>query len=290
MDVKIIGNGSWGSALFEIVKEHCSTVSFWKKDEVITGNTVIIISVPTQAIREILNFIQPHPEIIIINTAKGIEHSTNKLPYQIITEKLGNSIHYFSLIGPSFAEEVKRKEPTLVNLGYITEAYKDEMRELFHTSYFDVELTKSVQAIELAGAFKNIYAIVCGLADGLGFGINTQIKLVIKAYEELSTLFTALKFRVDSNDLPGTMGDLILSCRSSKSRNYAFGKLIAQYGYTGSMKQMPLTLEGIYTARSVSYFRDLTKMPLSLASFSSSILSIEDPDEIKRMFIDFIYQ
>jgi glycerol-3-phosphate dehydrogenase len=85
----------------------------------------LVLSVPTQSIRECLNNVQfQKNDKIIVNTAKGIEKSTHQLPYKIVQEVLSTKVDYYTLVGPSFAEEVEKKMPTLVNFGYLKKSKK----------------------------------------------------------------------------------------------------------------------------------------------------------------------
>src|SRR2546423_2028050 len=182
MKVTIIGNGVWGNALYSVLKNNSSNVSFAKKGVTVGESDIIVLSLPTQSIRESLQYIPQKKNLIIINTAKGIEQETHLLPHQIVRSVFGEDVHYFTLIGPSFAKEVLLKMPTIINLGYKKRSVKNiRVQQLFQTDYFSVKLTRSVEPLEISAAFKNIYAIVCGLSDGLGYGINTRVRLIISA-------------------------------------------------------------------------------------------------------------
>ena len=173
MKIIVVGDGKWGSAIGSLLSENGREFSFWKKGDDLPDQAILIMCIPTQAIREVLTLHGKNlKNIIYINGAKGIEKVTHKLPYQIAMDILGKNIDYFSLIGPSFAEEVEEKMPTLVNIGYVKEQNAELIRDLFHTDYFRVRLTRGIRALELASAFKNVYAIACGVAEGLGFKVS----------------------------------------------------------------------------------------------------------------------
>jgi glycerol-3-phosphate dehydrogenase (NAD(P)+) len=178
MRITVLGDGAWGTALSRLLTANGHKVTFWDKKSQIDPVDFVVIAIPTQAIRSVINNHGRNLEkAVIINSSKGIEKKSHQTPVQIIKEILGTEIKYSTLIGPSFAREVNLKMPTLVNLG----GYNGEIQkicDLFETDYFRVRPTKSVEALELAGALKNVYAIACGMADGLGFEINTRAKLV----------------------------------------------------------------------------------------------------------------
>ena len=131
MRVKIIGNGNWGTALGKLLLENGHDISYWQNNEIIDNTEIILLVVPTQALRSVLPKIVTK-DLIIINCAKGIENTTHKLPFQIVEEILGKT-NYFSLIGPSFADEVKGEMPTLVNLGFRDEESVEQVKKLFQT-------------------------------------------------------------------------------------------------------------------------------------------------------------
>lgn len=289
MKTVIIGDGAWGTAIATLLKTNKQDFSFWKPGDTISGNSTLIVCVPTQAIREILTVsVESTRGLIYINGAKGIEIKTHKFPHQIATDILGKRLDYFSLIGPSFAGEVKNKMPTLVNIGYTNTKHSEMVRDLFQTDYFRVRMTKGVRALELASAFKNVYAIACGVADGLGFETNTRVKLIMLAIEELNRLSKKLTYHADENALPGTIGDLILTCNSEESRNFSFGKLLVKHPISKSLKLIGETVEGLYTVESVPYFERETGLELPLARFVYELIVQDKPKVVRGKFAAFV--
>lgn len=288
MKVCVVGNGAWGTALFGLVRENCPNVSFFKKELKAQTADVIVIAVPTQALREVVGSIKRVNGVAIVNCAKGIERTTHKLPFQIVSELLGSDTRYFSLIGPSFAVEVKKKMPTLVNLGYSHEDNIDDIKNLFQTDYFRVRPTSTIQALELSGALKNVYAIACGVATGLGFGMNTRVKLILLALEEITSLAQKLNFTIDRDDSPGFIGDLILTCNSIESRNFTFGKLLTKYTKAESLAKIRSTVEGQNTVLSVPYFTEKTGLKLPLANFVYDIIGEDCSQKVAEKFDKFV--
>lgn len=289
MKVKIIGNGAWGNALHNVLRENCSSVSMWNKSDGIADVDTFVLALPTQSIRSVLALIASQKKYItIINASKGIEQTTHKLPFQIATELFRNDLDYFCLTGPSFANEVIKKMPTIVNLGYMQSKNKEIVKNLFQTDYFRVRIVKGVMMLEMAGAFKNIYAITCGLADGLGFGTNTRVKLIILAMEEFYRLCRKLHLGTNIAVMPGAVGDLILTCNSTESRNFRFGKMLARCPAKESLQKIGSTVEGYYTVSSIPYFVNKYKVELPLALLTREIIIDHDHSKIRKKFIDFI--
>jgi len=292
MKIKIIGNGAWGNALHNVLRENCSSVSIWNRSERITDADIFVLALPAQTIRSVLALIAPQKRhITIVNASKGIEEISHKLPFQIATELFkGGGLDYFCLAGPSFANEVIEKMPTIVNLGYVQSKNKEIVKNLFQTDYFRVRLVKGVMALEMASAFKNIYAISCGFADGLGFGINTRVKLIILAIEEFYRLYRKLHSEVDIALIPGTIGDLILTCNSTESRNFRFGKMLTKNSAKESIRKIGNTVEGYYSVSSIPYFVNKYNVELPLAQLAQKIIMGEDNSKSRRRFLAFIKQ
>jgi len=279
MKIIVVGDGKWGSAIGSLLSENGREFSFWKKGDDLPDQAILIMCIPTQAIREVLTLHGKNlKNIIYINGAKGIEKVTHKLPYQIAMDILGKNIDYFSLIGPSFAEEVEEKMPTLVNIGYVKEQNAELIRDLFHTDYFRVRLTRGIRAL----------AIACGVAEGLGFKTNTRVKLILLAIEEFYRLSRKLGYTIDRRALPGTIGDLILTCNSEESRNFSFGKLLAKHKKGEALSLIGETVEGYSSVESVPYFEEHSRINLPLARFAYEIIREDDPAFVRSGFSDFV--
>ncbi|MBI2613423.1 MAG: hypothetical protein HYW62_01500 [Candidatus Levybacteria bacterium] len=286
MRINILGNGVWGTALSKLLSSNGHEVSCWDKKSQIEPLDCVVIAIPTRAIRGVMkNYGRNLKKAVIVNSAKGIEKSSQKTPSQIVKEMLGTEIEYFTLIGPSFAQEVSNKLPTLVNLG----GYNGKIQEicnLFETDYFRVRPTKSVEALELAGALKNVYAIACGIADGLGFKENTRAKLITIAYEEFRKLAENLHYEMDEAARPGILGDLVLTCSSTESRNFSFGRNLVHFSVKDSIKKVASTIEGYDTAFSILYFSE--KSPMPLGEFVLRIIEENSPRGVVSKFSDLV--
>lgn len=288
MKVILMGLGAWGSAIKSLLEANNHSVLVWKEGEKLKPGTIVIGTIPTQAIRIVLTPSRGVKNITYINCAKGIEKKTHKLPYKIVSEILGEDLDYFTLMGPSFSEEVIQKMPTLVNLGFKNEEKVDAIKGLFQTEYFRVKKTRGIRSLELAAAFKNIYAIACGLVEGLGYGMNTRVKIMLLAMEEFNTLRQKLEYEIDEKALPATIGDLILTCSSEESRNFTFGKNLAQNTPEKSLELSSGTVEGFYTVESIPYFEKETGASLPLAHFVYEITHKASEKNVKSIFTEFV--
>jgi glycerol-3-phosphate dehydrogenase (NAD(P)+) len=284
--VNILGDGSWGSALGRLLTANGHKVSFWDKKSQIQPLDLVVVALPAQVIRGVINdYGRDLKKAVILNCSKGIERNTHKIPIKIFKEVLGREVEYFTLIGPSFALEVDRRMPTLVNLGG-SNGKTQLICDFFETDYFRVRPTKSIEALELAGALKNVYAIACGIAEGLGFQINTRAKLITIAYEEYQRLAKNLGYEIDEDARPGILGDLVLTCSSLESRNFRFGKNLTKFSVKESLAKINSTVEGYGTSFSVAYFSERSPMPL--AEFVLRVIREDNQKLIKDKFADFV--
>lgn len=286
MTITVIGKGAWGTALHSVLAKQKNQVEFWDRKSKITSE-VVVLAVPTQAIREVLPFVVSK-DVLLVNSSKGIEQVTHKLPYQLVQELLPNA-SYFSLMGPSFAQEVMDNMPTLVNLGFVSKEYSEDVKLLFQTDYFRVRLISGVEAIELASTFKNIYAVLAGIVEGLGFGVNTRIKIILMAFEEVSRLSKSLGQPIPEAAVSGIIGDLMLTCSSMQSRNYSFGKALVNSPVSEALASSKGVVEGWNSLESVSYFSKKTGQQLVLAELVLAIAQkATQKEEMKKLFLEYV--
>ena len=289
--ITIIGEGVWGTALSTLFKQNKKEFIFWDKQSKIDGSSIVLMTLPTQAIRVVLEANKENlKEAVIINASKGIELETLKLPFQITREVLGEKVKYFSLIGPSFASGLQKKTPTVVNLGCFLQdqILNEEIKAFFQTDYFRVRISASVEALELSGALKNVYAIACGIVEGLNFSANTRANLISLAYMEISKLCQKLNYKIDEDALESVLGDLILTCSSSESRNFRFGKLVTEVSISEALQQINSTVEGCDSAFAIPEFSQRNNIELPLAAYVYETIKLDKPSEVLSRFAAFV--
>lgn len=286
-NIVMVGNGVWGNALLSVIRNQHPNIRMWDRQFDLSDAEVLILAVPTISIRDVLSKTQLRADCIVINTSKGVEKETHLLPYQIV-KKLIRSPHYFTLIGPSFAQEVTDQIPTIVNIGYKNSTYAPQVRNLFQTKSFHVRLTKDVEVIELFAAFKNVYAIAAGIANGIGLKANTQAKLTVLALEELYRMMRKLDLSISSRSLAGTVGDLVLTTYSEESRNYRFGEALVKFPTQEALERIQSTVEGYNTAFSVSYLAHKHSVRLPLGQLVYDIIVSSNPESTKEKFRKFL--
>ncbi len=282
-----MGWGAFGQAIGSLLTHNGVKFTVVDVDKPLRHSIdVLFLVVPTQFIRAAFEansrFIRP--DTIIVNAAKGIEETTRLLPYQIV-QSLGKYPNYYTLIGPSFASEIIDRQPTLLSLGYASKRHLPLIRELLQTPYFRVQSTRGRRALELASALKNVYAIACGYAEGLGCGMNTRAELITLALQEVVELGDAMKLG-GAVTAPGIVGDLVLTCSSRESRNFQFGQRLATMNQARALKKSTGVVEGLSTSHSVQALCRKYHVELPLASLTSQL--IEDSQDGPARFHAFV--
>lgn len=198
--------------------------------EALTGAEIVILAVPSHAVREVTRRMAPHlsQEAIIVDFAKGMEVETELRMSQVIESELASGVRngIVAVSGPSIASELVRKLPTAVEISSQEPFCAQRAKEVLETPFFKFYVNEDLAGVELGGVFKNVFAIGAGICDGLKLGVNTKASLVTKSLEELSTLGSALGAHpLTFMGLSG-LGDLIVTCTSEHSRNRRFGEKI----------------------------------------------------------------
>jgi glycerol-3-phosphate dehydrogenase (NAD(P)+) len=154
-----------------------------------------------------------------------------------------------TLIGPSFATEVFNQEPTIVNTISNNLKLSKQVSKLFNNHNFKcIEITDEVGA-ELIGALKNVMAIAMGIAYELHTSINTRAAMLAQATKEIYQVIKKFGGKAETLTQFCGIGDIYLTCTDTKSRNFAFGNLIAKYGFEKAKQMNKKTVEGIYASK-----------------------------------------
>ncbi len=283
--IGVIGGGSWGTALAILLGQKGNDVSIWMRDKNQLENTIqarenekylpgvklpdnislstdieevnhnkdlILLSVPTHGIRQVLNSCKStiNKEQIIVNVSKGIENESLLRISQIVGEILPNN-KYAVLSGPSHAEEVARSMATTVVAASKYKKVAEYIQNLFFTSNFRVYTNPDVIGVELGGALKNIIALAAGISDGLDCGDNTKAALMTRGIFEMSRLGVEMGAKHETFSGLAGIGDLIVTCTSEHSRNRRAGILIGQgMKVEEATKRVGMVVEGIRTTKS----------------------------------------
>lgn len=263
MKVAVIGAGSWGTALAQVLASKGYNVGLWARkpevasaineehfnpryltDSVLSENIVATTSVADACLRaKAIVVVTPSSVMAsmaqqldacvdadtpVVICSKGVEADTGCLPVEVFAREMGNIDRFAVLSGPNHAEEVVKGIPAGTVIASSSDKTASFFQDLFATLTFRTYVSSDVKGVELCAAFKNVIAIAVGMSYGLGFGDNTASLILTRGMAEMSRLVSAS----DGNPLTcmglaGT-GDLVATCMSRHSRNRTFGTLIAQ--------------------------------------------------------------
>jgi len=320
LSVAVLGGGSFGTAIANIIAENGNKTSLWMRDEeraercqenrenpeylpghelhpelVVTSDVIacvegcdlITISVPSKSFREVARLIAPHihENAIVISTTKGIEGNSFLLMSQILEQEL-HHVRIGVLSGPNFAKEIIQKQYTGSVIASEDESVVKCVQRVFASETFRIYRNKDRYGVELGGALKNIYAIISGLASALGCGSNTQAMLLTRSLAEMRRLATVLG--ADSMTFLGLsgVGDLILTCTSNLSRNYRVGYALGEgKGLGQTLDEIGQVAEGVNTLKIVKQKADSlgVYMPLVTGLYEIIFENQNIPDVVKRL-------
>lgn len=206
---------------------------------------LIIIAIPTNYIDDTLKLLENKisTNINILVASKGINSTTHKFAYDIIKERL-KSDNIYIISGPSFAIDTIKKEHIILTLaGENTEKIKN----IFPEEYIKIETTTDIIGVELAGTLKNIFAIACGILEGMNVSESTKASFLNKIVIETKNLIISFGGHYETIFNSASIGDIILTCSSKKSRNFSLGYLIGSVNDKNEVKEYLKnnTVEGI---------------------------------------------
>ncbi len=295
MRVGVVGAGSWGTAVANLLADKGLEVLLWCREEEVEvsikekrenelflpgvrlsnnieptleisdlrGVDFLVNAVPVQYIRSVWeDFVSPN--VPVVNLSKGLEVRTKERVSQIF-EDMGCS-EYAVLSGPSFAKEVAVKKPTAVVVASEDPKISVFVRDVFAADYFRVYSHTDVVGVEIASALKNVMAIAAGISDGLGLGHNARASLINRGLFEMARFGIACGAKAETFWGLAGMGDLVLTCTGDLSRNRRLGLAIGR-GATlkEALSSFRGVVEGVETVRAVvEMARDMeVEMPIS---------------------------
>jgi glycerol-3-phosphate dehydrogenase (NAD(P)+) len=260
MNIGVIGAGSWGTTLADLLARKGHAVTLWVFEPdlaqrmaasrendiylpgfplaehlavtadlaaVAAGRQMLVLVPPSQVMRAVVQQAAPHiaPGTLLVSAAKGIENDTllpmSEVLTQILPAGLAANLAYLS--GPSFAREVAAGMPTAVVAAAARPEVARQVQEAFSTETFRVYTNDDVVGVELGGALKNVIALAAGVSDGLGFGYNTRAALITRGLAEMTRLGVAMGASPATFAGLAGMGDLVLTCTGDLSRNRTVG-------------------------------------------------------------------
>jgi glycerol-3-phosphate dehydrogenase (NAD(P)+) len=258
MPVGIIGAGAWGTALAAAMADVHGRARIWARSAHVADaiNTrhqnpdylpgislsphieatsdmadmadcgILLIVTPAQVMRGVLQSL-PKTSAPLVLCSKGIEAGTQMLMCDIAAElRPQNPVAILS--GPSFASEVAAGKPTAITLACADDALGERLVQMIAAPHLRPYLTSDIVGAEIGGAVKNVLAIACGVVDGAGLGLNARAALIARGFAEMQRYGMARGARSETLAGLSGLGDLVLTCSSENSRNFALGRGLGQ--------------------------------------------------------------
>jgi glycerol-3-phosphate dehydrogenase (NAD(P)+) len=275
----VIGGGAWGTALAQVGASGGGDVLLWAREpEVVEAvnsrheNSVFLagsqldpavratgeladlaecdawlVVTPAQHMRAVLEA-APNAGRPLILCSKGIEERSGALLHRVAAEASpGAPIAVLS--GPTFAHEVAAGLPTAVTLATENQSLAEALRERISRPAFRIYLSDDVAGAEIGGAVKNVLAIACGVVDGKGLGQNARAALIARGFAEMTRFGLANGAKRETLAGLSGLGDLVLTCSSTSSRNFSLGKGIGEGRSPADlMSDRKTVAEGAFTA------------------------------------------
>lgn len=210
---------------------------------------IILFAVPSPFVRATAKKVRPFisENQIVVDAAKGIEEDTLYTMSEIIAEELGNEkIKIVALSGPTHAEDVVKDLPTTIVSASKDSAAAEYVQKIFTTNCMRVYTNDDIHGVELCGALKNVIALACGIASGLGCGDNARAALITRGIAEISRLGMAMGHREQTFGGLAGIGDLIVTATSMNSRNLRCGILLGKgISVKEATKSVGMVVEGL---------------------------------------------
>src|SRR5882724_6751797 len=298
--ISVIGAGAWGTALAAVAARAGRDVTFYARDAAhaariasarenprlpgaklpasitVTNDLalaatadIILVATPAQHLRGAVNALAPHlrKDTPVIACAKGIEHGTHKFMTDVIAEAAPQATPAI-LSGPSFADDVARGLPTAVTLAARDETLAAALVQALGSPTFRPYHTTDVRGVEIGGAAKNVLAIAAGIVVGKQLGASALAALTTRGFSELARLGRACGARAETMTGLSGLGDLILSCSSPQSRNFALGLALGRNEPRPSGK----LAEGEFTAPVLIELADSKNVDMPVSRAVAAIL------------------
>jgi glycerol-3-phosphate dehydrogenase (NAD(P)+) len=284
----VLGTGSWGTAFAAVLADAGTETVLWARrpelaeavrtthenpdylpgvrlpdaltathdpEEALRGSDFVVLAIPSQTLRENLAAWAPlvPRDAVLVSLMKGVELGTTKRMSEVIAEVADVAFDRIAVVsGPNLAKEIATKQPAATVVACSDGVAAERLQAASLTRYFRPYTNLDVVGCELGGAVKNVIALACGMAEGMGFGDNTKASIITRGLAEMARLGAALG--ADPATFAGLagLGDLVATCTSPLSRNRTVGE---QLGRGRSLEEivseMRMVAEGVKSSRSI---------------------------------------
>jgi glycerol-3-phosphate dehydrogenase (NAD(P)+) len=307
--VAILGAGGWGTALAVHLARVGHDARLWGRDaalvadmqgrranavylpdialpgdvtithsiaDAVSGRALVVAAIPSHGCRAVIHSAVPHlsTDAVIVSATKGLEGDTLLRMSEVIAQEAGAAHPVVVLSGPSFAPELARELPTAVSVASRHAGAVERVQADFRAAYFRLYGSDDVVGVEIGGALKNVIAIAAGAAEGLGLGHNALAGLITRGLAEITRLACAVGARRETLSGLTGLGDLVLTCTGSLSRNRHVGIELARgRSLPDVLAGMKMVAEGIKTTDAALALAARHRVELPIAEQVAEVLS-----------------
>jgi len=306
--IGVLGAGSWGTALADLLTRRGHEVTIWAREPevvaaindrhenslfldgvvlhqtlvavgdpegAVAGADMVVSAAPSHAVRTVIRQARPAigPEAVVVSVSKGLEPESLARMSEVIADELPVGQAVAALSGPTFAREVAERQPTALVAASRAQGAAETVQSVFNAPTFRVYTAADVIGAELGGALKNVIAIAAGILEGLGLGYNPRAALITRGLAEIARLGGAMG--ADPLTFAGLagIGDLVLTATGGLSRNRSLG---VEIGHGRSLEEVlaerRTVAEGVGTARAAVTLGQRHGVELPIAEQVAAIL------------------
>ena len=309
--IGVLGAGSWGTALAVHLGRLGHDVRLWARDprvaadissrranvvylpdislpqsvvvtaslqDAVDGSELIVSAIPSHGCRVVMREAASHirNDATIVSATKGLETETLLRMSEVMAEELGAKRPVVVLSGPSFAVEVARERPTVVLAASGNVTATELVQSEFRGPFFRIYGSTDVIGVEIGGALKNVIAIAAGVVEGLGLGHNALAALITRGLAEITRLACAAGGQRETTAGLSGLGDLVLTCTGSLSRNRHVGVELAHgRRLSDVLAGMKMIAEGVNTTKAALALGARHGVELPIATQMAAVLAGE---------------
>ena len=318
--VAIIGAGTWGIALANLLSNNQNYVVVWARNEnkvkalnsmhtysklnnahinekvlftcdmayTIKDAFMVVMAVPSNVFREVFKLVVPYisENVIIVSVTKGIEDKTLYTMSEIIEDELSsnkiNNNNIVALSGPTHAEEVIKGFPTVIVSASKNEIASKKVQDTFMNDYFRVYTNVDIKGVQVCAAFKNIIAIASGILTGLGYGDNIRAALITRGLAEMVRVGEKMGCLKETFYGLTGIGDMVVTATSLNSRNFRFGKLLGSgMNKFDALNEIGMVVEGVNFLDKAMEIRKKYNVELPITEGINDVINNnQNPNEI----------
>lgn len=325
MKITILGTGAYGLSLALMFNKNIKDITMWSKfdeeinmlnqkrehekvlpgikipknikftsnmKEAITNSALIVIAIPAafcdNVFEELKLYIQKDQHICI--ATKGIEQDTCLFIVDVLNKYIKTK-NIAVISGPSFAIDIASNVPIGLSLATKNKTTEKLLKDSLQNEFLKLRTTNDIIGTEICGSIKNVIAIAAGILSGLNMPESTQAMFITESLHDIKELIKALGGDGKTILSFAGFGDLLLTCTSTKSRNFSFGVMIGKNENKDKIKEYinNTTIEGLYTLKSIHKLLHNKKVDIPIIDLIYDIIfNDKDPNEIKKFLIEKI--